>query len=45
MKIGALNFELMTGAADRPYNQRSDAKYKGQAGAVASRIDEDKSEQ
>lgn len=44
MKIGALNFETMSGPALRPYNARSDAKYKGQSGAVASRIDEDKSE-
>lgn len=41
MKIGALNFELMTGPADRPYNKRVDAKYKEQTGAVASRIGHD----
>ncbi len=41
MKIGALNFELMTGPADRPYNKRTDAKYKEQTGAVASRIGQD----
>ena len=41
MKIGALNFELMTGAADRPYNKRTDAKYQQQTGAVASRIGHD----
>ncbi|MCC5851580.1 MAG: dCTP deaminase [Alkalimonas sp.] len=41
MKIGALNFELMTGEAERPYNKRDDAKYKQQTGAVASRIGED----
>jgi len=41
MKIGALNFELMTGPADKPYNKRSDAKYKEQSGAVASRISQD----
>ncbi len=41
MKIAALNFETMSGAADRPYNKRQDAKYKGQKGAVASRISED----
>lgn len=41
MKIGALNFELMTGAADRPYNKRTDAKYQQQSGAVASRIGHD----
>ena len=41
MKIAALNFETMSGEADRPYNKRVDAKYKGQTGAVASRISED----
>ncbi|WP_286235578.1 dCTP deaminase [Thalassotalea sediminis] len=41
MKIAALNFETMSGEALRPYNKRDDAKYKGQMGAVASRISED----
>jgi len=41
MKIGALNFETMSGAADRPYNKRTDAKYQQQTGAVASRIGQD----
>ncbi len=41
MKIAALNFETMSSSADRPYNKRQDAKYKGQTGAVASRISED----
>jgi dCTP deaminase len=41
MKIAALNFETMSGSALRPYNKRLDAKYKGQMGAVASRISED----
>ena len=41
MKIGALNFELMTGPAARPYNKRTDAKYQQQTGAVASRIGHD----
>ncbi len=41
MKIGALNFETMSGRAERPYNKRLDAKYKGQDGAIASRISED----
>ena len=41
MKIAALNFETMSGEAVRPYNKREDAKYKGQTGAVASRISED----
>jgi len=42
MKIAALNFETMSSSAARPYNKRDDAKYKGQKGAVASRISEDK---
>jgi len=41
MKIAALNFETMSDSALRPYNKREDAKYKGQKGAVASRISED----
>lgn len=41
MKIGALNFETMTGEAERPYNKRLDAKYQQQTGAVASRIGQD----
>lgn len=41
MKIAALNFETMSASALRPYNKRDDAKYKGQKGAVASRISED----
>ena len=42
MKIAALNFETMSSSAVRPYNKRTDAKYKDQKGAVASRISEDK---
>ena len=42
MKIGALNFEQLDSPALRPYNVRSDAKYKDQQTAVASRISEDK---
>lgn len=41
MPIGALNFERLSGPCARPYNQRQDAKYKGQSGAVASRISQD----
>lgn len=41
MVIGALSFEPLSGSADRPYNRRSDAKYKNQQGAVGSRISED----
>jgi len=43
MKIAALNFETMSASAARPYNKRDDAKYKGQMGAVASRISQDDS--
>lgn len=41
MKIGALSFEPLSSPAMRPYNQRHDAKYKGQNSAVASRISAD----
>ena len=41
MAIGAISFETMTTAADRPYRQRKDAKYKDQNGPVASKISED----
>ncbi|MCD1124600.1 dCTP deaminase [Jinshanibacter sp. LJY008] len=41
MVIGALSFEPLSGPAARPYHRREDAKYKGQQGAVASRIDKD----
>ncbi|MFT5161869.1 MAG: dCTP deaminase [Alteromonadaceae bacterium] len=42
MKIGALNFELMSGPAKNPYNLKKGAKYRDQTGAVASKISEDK---
>lgn len=41
MKIGALSFEVLSNAAEKPYNARLDAKYKGQDGAIASRISSD----
>ncbi|AWL11544.1 dCTP deaminase [Saliniradius amylolyticus] len=41
MKIGALSFEVLSGEAEKPYNARLDAKYKDQAGAIASRISDD----
>ncbi|GAA3529426.1 dCTP deaminase [Zobellella aerophila] len=41
MVIGALNFETMSGPAERPYMSRSNAKYKSQKGADASRINQD----
>ena len=41
MKIGALSFELLSDHAEKPYNSRVDAKYRGQDGAVASRIGAD----
>ncbi|MCK3658812.1 dCTP deaminase [Pasteurellaceae bacterium Pebbles2] len=42
MIIGALSFEILSGHAARPYTSRSDAKYKHQQSAVASRINQDK---
>ncbi|GAA3703817.1 dCTP deaminase [Oceanisphaera sediminis] len=41
MVIGALNFETMSGSAERPYMSRASAKYKSQQGADASRINQD----
>ncbi|MFY9180212.1 MAG: dCTP deaminase [Venatoribacter sp.] len=41
MAICALSFETLSSPALRPYNQRKDAKYKGQQGAVGSRISKD----
>ncbi len=41
MKIGAISFEVLSGSAEKPYNARVDAKYKGQTGATASRISSD----
>jgi len=43
MTIGAINFETMSGSADRPYNKRENAKYKEQTSAIGSRISSDKS--
>lgn len=44
MKIGAVSFEVMSDYAEKPYNSRTDAKYRNQDGAIASRIDADGSE-
>ena len=41
MIICALSFEQLSSPAMRPYNKRTDAKYKDQKGAVFSRIDKD----
>lgn len=41
MKIGALSFETMSAPAAKPYTSRVDAKYKNQAGADGSRINQD----
>jgi dCTP deaminase len=41
MKIGAISFEVLSDFADKPYNSRADAKYRGQDGAIASRISAD----
>ena len=44
MKIGALSFEVLSDYCERPYNARSDAKYRNQDGAIASRISGDNKE-
>lgn len=41
MVIGALNFETMSGPAEKPYMSRANAKYKSQQGVDASRINQD----
>lgn len=41
MKIGAISFEILSDFAEKPYNSRADAKYRGQDGAIASRISAD----
>ena len=41
MSICALSFEVLSSPAQRPYNKRQNAKYKGQQGAVFSRIAKD----
>lgn len=41
MCIGALNFEKLESEALKPYNLRSNSKYKEQQGAVISRITQD----
>lgn len=41
MAICALSFEMLSTPALRPYNKRVNAKYKGQTGAVSSRIAKD----
>ncbi|MGZ4979668.1 MAG: dCTP deaminase [Methylobacter sp.] len=41
MSIGAISFEQMSGAADRPYRKRMNAKYRDQSGPDSSRISED----
>lgn len=41
MTVGAINLEELSSPALRPYNKRVNAKYKGQTGALASRIGQD----
>lgn len=41
MDICAINFETLSSAAMKPYNTRTDAKYRNQKGPTASRITED----
>jgi dCTP deaminase len=43
MDICAINFETLSSAAIKPYNKRSDAKYRNQQGPTASRINQDTS--
>src|SRR5690554_8218597 len=38
MSICALSFEMLSSPALRPFNKRTDTKYKGQQGDVSSRI-------
>lgn len=42
MSIGALNFEKLSSDCEKPYNKRTNAKYKDQVGAVSSRIARDR---
>ena len=41
MVICAMSFETLSSPAKRPYNKRENAKYRGQQGAVFSRISKD----
>ncbi|MFC3120230.1 dCTP deaminase [Agaribacter flavus] len=41
MKIGAISFEVLSDYCEKPYNARTDAKYRNQDGAIASRISGD----
>lgn len=41
MDICAINFETLSSPSDKPYNKRSDAKYRNQKGPTASRINQD----
>ncbi len=38
MDICAINFETLSSPAEKPYNRRTDAKYRNQRGPVSSRI-------
>jgi len=41
MDICAINFETLSSPSERPYNKRTDAKYRDQNGPTASRINQD----
>lgn len=41
MDICAINFEMLSSPAEKPYNKRLDAKYRNQQGPTASRINQD----
>ena len=45
MDICAINFETLSSASLKPYNKRSDAKYRNQTGPTSSRINQDQKEQ
>ncbi len=41
-RVCALTFEALSSPTTRPYNQRENAKYKGQDGVIGSRLEQDK---
>lgn len=41
MDICAINFETLSSKSQKPYNKRTDAKYRNQQGPTASRINQD----
>jgi len=45
MDICAINFETLSSPSMKPYNKRSDAKYRNQTGPTSSRINQDQHSQ